>query len=157
VRFALDQNFPLQATGLAWPRGSEVIPLTAVDPDLTRNHEDWEIFRALDQRGDVDGFVTNDAAILLLAREMVMLARSRLTLVVTDGLDHDPLGATGLLILHLPQIDRQNHPTPRKDLLRWPALQLLKVRPIIDGLAARERIPAPDLVRRESAAIDRLR
>src|SRR5439155_3679211 len=112
-----------------------VTPLMAIDPDLTRNHEDWELFRALHRRGDVEGFITNDADILLLAREMVMLSQTQLTLVVTDGLGHDPLGATGLLMLHLPQIARQNHPPPRVYQLRRPQLQVKWVRPIIDGLA----------------------
>lgn len=41
-----------------------------------------------------------------------MLSQTQLTFVVTVGLGHDPLGATGLLMFHLPQIARQNHPTP---------------------------------------------
>ncbi len=155
MHFVLDQNFPIQLTGLPWPAGLAVSALKDIDPDLTRNHDDWEIFRALHERGDVDGFITNDAAILLLPREMVMLSQTQLTLVVTVGLGHDPLAATGLLMLHLPQIAKQNHPTPRIYNLRRLQLQVTRVRPIIDGLAARERIPAPDLVTRELAEINR--
>ena len=156
MHVVLDQNFPLQATGLPWPQGLAVSPLTAIDPDLTHDHDDWEVLRALHRRGDVEGFITNDAGILLLPREMVMLSQTQLTLVVTVGLGHDPLGATGLLMLHLPQIARQNHPTPRIYRLRRPALQVTRVRPVIDGLAARERIPAPELVKRELAEINRV-
>ncbi|HET8631329.1 MAG TPA: hypothetical protein VFL91_28240 [Thermomicrobiales bacterium] len=156
MHFVLDQNFPFQATGLPWPRGVEVSPLTAIDPELTRNHDDWQVFRALARRGDVDGFITNDADILNLPREMVQLSRTQLTLVVTDGLGHDPLGATGLLMLHLPQIAKQNHQPPRIYRLRRPQLHLTRVRPLIDALATRERIPASDLVRRELAVINRI-
>jgi hypothetical protein len=49
----------------------------------------------------------------LLPREVVVLSRTQLTLVVTEGLGHDPLGATGLLMLHLPRIARQDHPASR--------------------------------------------
>ncbi len=155
MRFVLDQNFPVQATGLPWPQGLDVSPLKTIDPGLTRNHDDWEVLRAFHRRGDVDGFITNDAAILLLPREMVMLSQTQLTLVVTDGLGHDPLGATGLLMLHLPQIARQAHPPPRIYRLRRPQLQVTQVRPIIDSLAGRERIPRHDLISRELAEIDR--
>ncbi len=155
MRFVLDQNFPIQATGLPWPQGLDVCPLTAIDPALARNHDDWEVLRALHRRGDVDGFITNDADILHLPREMVMLSRTQLTLVVTDGLGHDPLGATGLLMLHLPQIVRRSDPTPRIYRLRRSQLPLVQVRPIIDNLARREGIPRHDLVSRELAEIDR--
>lgn len=43
---------------------------------------------------------------------MVVPSRTQLTLVVTEGLGHDPLGATGLLLIRLPQIARQDHPAP---------------------------------------------
>jgi hypothetical protein len=161
MHLVLDQNFPFQATGLPWPAGLHVTPLMAIDPDLTHDRDDWEIFRALHGRGDVDGFITNNADILLLAREMVMLSRTQLTLVVTDGLGHDPLGATGLLMLHLPQIAKQHealagaHHAPRIYQLRRPQMQAKRVGPIINALATREGIPPPDLVSRELAEIAR--
>ncbi len=157
MRFVLDQNFPIQATGLPWPQGLDVCPLTAIDPALTRNHDDWEVLRALHRRGDVDGFITNDEDILHLPREMVMLSRKQLTPVVTDGLGHDPLGATGLLMLHLPQIAKQNHPPPRIYRLRRPTLQVTWVGMVITGLARRARTSTPELVRQELAEINRMR
>lgn len=66
MHVVLDQSFPLQATGLPWPQGLAVSPLTAIDPDLTHDHDDWEVLRALHRRGVVEGFITNDAGILLL-------------------------------------------------------------------------------------------
>ena len=155
MHFVLDQNFPIQLTGLPWPPGLAVSALRDIDPDLTRNHDDWEIFRALHERGDVDGFITNDAAILHLSREMVMLSQTQLTLVVTEGVGGDALGATGLIMLHLTEIAKQNHPTPRIYRLRRPQLRLTRVRPIIDSLTARQGIPAAALMRRELAAINR--
>ncbi len=153
MHFVLDQNFPIQLTGLPWPAGLAMSVLKDIDPDLTRNHDDWEIFRALHARGDVDGFITNDAAILHLSREMVMLSQTQLTLVVTEGVGGDALGATGLIMLHLPEIVKQNHPTPRIYQLKRPQLRLTRVRPIIDGLAARQGVSAVVLMRIELAAI----
>ena len=137
-----------------WPPGLEVTALKNIDATLTRDHDDWDIFRALHDRGDVDGFVTNDAAILHLSREMVMLSQTQLTLVVTEGVGGDALGATGLIMLHLPEIVRQNHPTPRIYQLKRPQLRLTRVRPIVDGLAARQGVSAAVLMRLELAAIE---
>jgi hypothetical protein len=107
VRFVLDQNFPFQATPLDWPDILELVDLAAVDATLTAGYEDWEVLAALHRRGDVQGFVTNDAKMLRLAPEMVTLSRTRLALVVTEGVGHDPLRATGLLMTYLPQIAGQ--------------------------------------------------
>jgi hypothetical protein len=57
--------------------------------------------------GDVDGFNSNDAAMLELAEEMVALTRTRLTLVVTAGVGHNPLRASALLMTYLPEIARR--------------------------------------------------
>ncbi len=84
-----------------------------------------------------------------------MFARTQLTLIVVAGLGHDPLGATGLLMLHLPEIAKQNHPTPRIYVLKRPRLQLRKARPTIDDLAAREGLSGNALMAREVAAIER--
>lgn len=156
MHFVLDQNFPIQATGLPWPATISLTRLRDIDPALTRDHEDWQIFRVLRDRGDVAGFITNDASLLLLPREMVMLSLTKLTLVVTKDIASDPLGATGLLMLHLPQIVKQNHPTPRIYILSRPRLHLTKVRPVIEELAAGAGIPIRQLLDQEIGAIRRL-
>lgn len=155
MHFVLDQNFPFQATGLPWPPGLTLSPLRAIDPGLTYNHDDWEIFRALHQRGDIDGFITNDANILDLSREMVMLSRTQLTLVVTAGLGHDPLAATGLIMVHLPQIAKQTHPKPHIYILKRSQLNLTNVRTTVDKLAQRIGIAPSDLMKQELAEIAR--
>ncbi len=107
AHFILDQNFPIQVTGLRWPPAIQLSPLATLHPELTRDHDDWEILRALYQRGDVHGSITKDADILLLGREMVALSRSTLTLVITDGVGHNALRATGLIMVHLQEIARR--------------------------------------------------
>ncbi len=145
MHFVLDQNFPFQATGLPWPPALTVSPLRAIDPDLTSDHDDWEIFRALHDRGGIDGFITNDASLLNLAREMVMLSRTQIILVVTAG----------LLMLHLPQIAKQQHPRPCIYTLKRPKLQLTNVRSTVDALAAQAGLTPAALMRREIAEIER--
>ncbi len=156
MHFVLDQNFPIQATSLPWPAPITMTKLGDIDRSLTRAHEDWEIFQALSERGDVDGFITNDASLLSLHREMVMLSQTKLTLVVTKDCAGDPLGATGLLMSHLPQIAKQNHPTPRIYVLPRPKLGLTKVKNHLDELALAAGIPTKQLKDQEFAAIRKL-
>jgi hypothetical protein len=102
----LDQNFPLavkrkgaaeaavSSVGLEWPFDITLVPLAEIDPGLVEQVEDWQILEALHRRGGIDGLITNDERILSQAREMVVLSRTRLVLVVTRGTGHDPLRAT---------------------------------------------------------------
>lgn len=156
MHFVLDQNFPIQATGLPWPPSMTLSTLRSIEPKLTRDHEDWEIFRALRDTGGIDGFITNDSSLLRLPREMVMLSFTQLTLVVTKDCGGDPLGATGLLMLHLPQIMKQNHPTPRIYVLARPKLYLTKVRNVIDELAVGAHVPTKQMIDQELIAIRHL-
>jgi hypothetical protein len=113
-RFVLDQNFPWQATTLPWPRRIELVRLEDIDARLTAGVEDWEILASLAQRGDVAGFVTNDARMLGSLYEMIVLQHTRLVLVVTDSVGHDPLRATGLLMVHLSDLAGMSGPMTAK-------------------------------------------
>ena len=108
--FVLDHNFPETAV---WqiPMPEMVIrPLRVIHPDLVRNTEDWELLRDLRLRGGVDGLITLDAGMVNLEKEMVVLHQSRLSLVVFEGVENDPLVAAGLLLVHAPTIARQTSP-----------------------------------------------
>lgn len=106
MNFVLDQNFPIQATQLPWPYGIILIRLSDLNPRLVANTDDWEILLALNRVEGIAGCITNDDKMLSLAREMIALQRTRLKLVVTVGVGHDPVRATGLLMVGLPQIAR---------------------------------------------------
>ncbi|GAB4331657.1 MAG: hypothetical protein Kow0010_17200 [Dehalococcoidia bacterium] len=103
----LDQNFPVQAEPLPWPPFLRVSRLSSVEPDLVSEPDDWRILLALDRRGDVRGFVTNDGGILSSPREMVVLQRTKQFLVVAERVGHDAIRATGLIMTHLVPIARQ--------------------------------------------------
>ena len=105
VHFVLDQNFPLYVTGFKWTRPDlQINRLSDIDAELTHDHDDWEVFRALDKRGDVDGFVTNDAKLLNLPTEMLAVHTTSLALVITESVGDQPIRATGLLMVHLETI-----------------------------------------------------
>lgn len=77
------------------------MPIQDIDdrmPDL----DDWEVLLALHHHArEWDGLVTTDSNMLWLPRELWVLMRTRLSLVVTEDAGHDPIRATGLLFVHL--------------------------------------------------------
>jgi hypothetical protein len=156
--FVLDQNFPLQATGLPWPPDLRVTRLSSLEPELTAGHDDWEILRRLDRRGDVDGFITNDDAMLNLPREMVVLSATRVTLVVTQRVGHDPVRATGLLMVSLGQIARQLTGRPQIFMLTPPELGRHRTDPAarLTAIAQHRNVPRHELIAAERAYLDRL-
>jgi hypothetical protein len=73
-------------------------PLRNLHSDLCSGHDDWQVLQQLRARDDVDGFVTLDAAMLQLAKEMVVLHQTKLSLVVLMDVNNDPIAAGGLLV-----------------------------------------------------------
>lgn len=126
--FVLDQNFPWQTTGLDWPYDIRITPLPEIDPALTRDHDDWEVLLALNGLAGVDGFITNDN-MLSLVRELVVLHRSHLTLVVAGEVGHLPIIATGLVMVYLPQIARTLSRRPEIYKLNAGAASTFRSRP----------------------------
>jgi hypothetical protein len=105
--FALDQNFPqpiLDTLDRFIPE-AELLPLADIDVRLIENTEDWEVLLALHHHERPwDGLITADSSMLNLPRELAVLMQTRLALVVAEEAAHDPLRASGLVLLHLPGI-----------------------------------------------------
>jgi hypothetical protein len=153
LQFVLDHNFPYQVVhGLDWPPYLRLRGLKDVAPDLIDEPDDWRILLQLATRGDVDGYITNDAAMLELPEEMVALTRTRLTLVVTVGVGHNPVRATGLLMTYLPEVARRtrNQSPRRPTIYRLSAAQLgqFQVSPSqrLDKLAERQNVQPQRLI-----------
>ena len=112
-RFALDQNFPLPIVDVLarYIVEAELVALSAIDPALTRDTEDWQVLLALHKHAEHwDGLITTDSGMLLLPKEMAVLCQTNLTLVVAEGVGHDPVKATGLVLAHLPGICEKTDP-----------------------------------------------
>lgn len=153
MRFVLDQNFPVQATGLPWPPGIEVTRLNDLDRRLTRDYEDWQIFLELNDRGDVDSIVTNDANILKLPTEMVALSKTKLILVVVDRGGDNPLRATGLIMVHMEQVARQTRVRPYIYVLRASELTAATPWQRINALARQNHVADNQMAAEEIAKI----
>jgi hypothetical protein len=142
AHFVLDHNFPMFAVGFEWPRPDlRVSRLWDIDRELTRDHDDWEVLRALHNRGRIDGFVTNDDKMLRLPTEMVALHSTSLALVITEGVGHQPVRATGLLMVHLETIANQLSGKPQIWILRPARLQSERAREYLIGIAKRRNVP----------------
>ncbi len=104
--FALDHNFPqpvLAAMADALPQ-VELVPVRDIDAGFAEL-DDWELLRELHLHARRwDGLITNDDAMLSLAKEMTVLSQTGLTLVVAKGQGHNPIRAVGVLLCHLAHI-----------------------------------------------------
>jgi len=112
--FALDQNFPQPIVALLaeyLTEEAELVPLGDIDRRLPDMENDWELLLSLHHDGRPwDGLITTDTSMLSLERELAVLMQTRLTLVAAEEAGHDPLRATGLLLLHLPGICKATTP-----------------------------------------------
>ncbi len=82
----------------------DLVPVRDIDATFA-DLDDWQLLRELHlhARG-WDGLITNDDAMLSLAKEMTVLSQTGLTLVVAKGEGHNPIRAVGTLLCHLSHI-----------------------------------------------------
>ena len=157
MHFILDQNFPLYTTGIAWPIPIRVTALLAHDAELTAGYGDWQLIRRLGSTPGVDGFITCDADLLNLSTEMVALNDTKLTLVVADGVGHNPVRATGLVMVHLHEVSRRFDGSPQIYVLRPAQLATQRPGSYINKIAVRQKIAPNEMISRERRAMaDRL-
>ena len=120
-----------------------------IQPELTRDQEDWQVLPALHRRGDVDGFITNDTKLLNLPTEMLALHITALTLVITDGVGDQPIRATGLVMVHLETIVSQMSNKPRIWILRPSAIAAKRSWDYLNRIAKNSHVDVDALVQEE--------
>src|SRR5712692_3606815 len=120
-----------------------------IQPELTRDQEDWQVLPALHRRGDVDGFITNDTKLLNLPTEMLALHITGLTLVITDGVGDQPIRATGLVMVHLETIVSQMSKKPRIWILRPSAVAAKRSWEYLNHIAKNSHVDVDALVQEE--------
>jgi hypothetical protein len=130
--------------------------LTGYDAALTRL-DDWQLLEELDGRGDVTGLITIDGRMLNQPKEMIALARSRLTLVVTDGAGNNALRGTGLLMTHMPAVLTHPSRPPRIFELRPGNLVPTAADKRVNALAVQRNVTPPALIAEATDEMDRLR
>ena len=154
---ALDQNFPepiLDALG-RFIVDIRLIPLRRIDPRLP-SLEDRELLIALHQLG-YRGLVTNNYKMLKNPRELAAVIATRLTVFAIEGVGHDPLRATGALLLDLPGAVRRMHEVPgRVFWLRPRQAAPQEAWELFQALAKRRRQGADELYREVEVASEEL-
>lgn len=109
-RFALDENFPLPILGeivSAWTPEIDLVRLRDIDARLAGGLEDHRLILALHQLG-VEGLVTNDDSMLALPEVIAIIGQTGFSVVTCMRAGHDPLVATGLLLVHLGAVAKRH-------------------------------------------------
>ena len=107
IELPLDHNFPepiLDAV-TPWMEGTSLIPIRKIDDRLTRL-TDRQLVIALHQMG-YRGLVTNNYRMLQNPIELAAILKTKLRIFALQGVGHDPVRATGALLLDLPSATKE--------------------------------------------------
>ncbi len=101
MRLPLDQNFPEPILGQLepWMGDIELLPLRTIDEALTQL-DDRSLLIALKQL-DFEGLVTLNYKMLRNPKELAAVLKTKLNIFAVEGVGHDPIRATGALLLDL--------------------------------------------------------
>ena len=102
MRLPLDHNFPepIVDSLKPWMGSTELLPLRHIDERLT-SLDDRPLLIALRQLGFA-GLVTLNYRMLRNPSELAAVIKTGVTVFAIEGVGHDPMRATGALLLDLP-------------------------------------------------------
>ena len=102
MQLPLDHNFPEPIVDCLkpWMGSTELLPLRHIDERLT-TLDDRALLIALHQLGFA-GLVTLNYRMLRNPSELAAVIKTGITVFAIEGVGHDPLRATGALLLDLP-------------------------------------------------------
>lgn len=104
--FALDENFPqpiLREAIRKFVLGIEIVLLVDLDPSLLGAYQDHELIANLAKRG-VEGLITCDDNMVLRPEVLNAIEQTRFSVVTCRRVGNDPVRASGLLLVHLPDV-----------------------------------------------------
>lgn len=116
---ALDENFPQPILRKAIDKyvlAIEVVPLSELDPGLLGAYQDDELISELARRR-VDGLITCDDNMVFRPEVLSVVQRTRFSVVTCRRVGDDPIRASGLLLVHLPDI-ASRHRSDRPQIWR---------------------------------------
>ena len=101
MRLPLDQNFPepILAALEGWMGDIQLVPLRTIHPQLAEL-DDRRLLIALKQLG-FEGLVTLNYKMLRNPSELAAVLKTEMTIFAVEGVGHDPIRATGALLLDL--------------------------------------------------------
>jgi hypothetical protein len=107
--FALDENFPQPILREAIDKfvlGIEIALLVDIDLSLLGAYQDHELIAEL-ARKRIDGLVTCDDSMVFRPEVLEAIERFGFTLVTCRRVGDDPVRASGLLLVHLPDVAKR--------------------------------------------------
>ncbi|TMK79761.1 MAG: hypothetical protein E6G47_07795 [Actinobacteria bacterium] len=110
--FALDENFPqpiLREAIAKYVLGIDLVPLVDVDPKLLGAYQDDELVAELATLG-IQGLVTCDDNMIFRSEVLDAIERTRFSVVTGRRVGDDPVRASGLLLIHLPDVAKRYSP-----------------------------------------------
>ena len=136
----------------------EFRPLQAIDPWLTRGVEDWAVLLGLYQykAAKIHGFITCDDGMLNLSRTIPVLTQTDLTLLVCLKAGHDPIAATGLILLHAPYTAARWTAHPELVVVRHPGQKTDELDGWVDKLSSRAKMTRAQYLRAHELGRDQL-
>jgi hypothetical protein len=147
IRLALDQNFPiplLEAVRPYLPKDLLVESIQRIDPRMS-SLDDRPLLIALQQKR-WDGLITNNYRMLYVREEVAAIVGTKLTIVAIEGLGHDPLRATGALLLELPSLADRIRPGKSNVFhIKYPQRQPVDGREFLKKSANRHNTTAEEL------------
>jgi hypothetical protein len=84
----------------------EIVLLTELDPNLLGAYQDHELIEELAQRG-FEGLITCDDAMIFRPEVLDAIRQTRFSVVTCRRVGDDPVRASGLLLVHLPDVARR--------------------------------------------------
>lgn len=111
----LDHNFPTPILDCLQGFIPDVtlLPLRRIEPALA-DLDDRNLVIALHQLG-YKGFVTSNYKMLQNPRELAAVLKTKLSVFAIEGVGHDPVRATGALLLDLPSVEVQLRPVEAEE------------------------------------------
>jgi len=108
--FALDENFPqpiLREAINKYVLGIEIVLLVDLDPALLGAYQDHELIANLAKRG-VEGLITCDDNMVFRSEVLDAMEQARFSVVTCRRVGDDPVRASGLLLVHLPDVAKRH-------------------------------------------------
>lgn len=108
--FALDENFPQPILREAIDKfvlGIEIVLLVDLEPSLLGAYQDHELIADLARRG-VEGLITCDDNMIFRSEVLDAIERARFSVVTCRRVGDDPVRASGLLLVHLPDVAKRH-------------------------------------------------
>lgn len=158
LSFLIDECYPSQLIGLLKGTireiGVDLIPF----PKSFKGMEDWEVVASIASTGS-RGLISGDPNMIHVPRVIPAVIQTKVALVLVDALNHNPVKATGALLLDIGGIARtlRNEEGPAIFIVKHSAPEMIDPKSILVQRAERHDVKHRQLMDREKLTPEELR